>query len=167
MDIEVAAFEDTILFYADAFHKHGPGPQLLLSTEYLSFPSLGDHTPELYSDSSSATSAQPSAPASRRPSESVNDRGPSFATRLSQMLVASIEQIDVESSDGYISDFEDTVDRKKDLMLAAWQLEAASVDRSVRILPGVKRMISSIPEGRYAVATSGAKTYGKLQSTSC
>lgn len=45
--------------------------------------------------------------------------------------------------------------------LQAWQLEAASVDRSVKILPGVKRMISSIPEGRYAVATSGAKTYGE------
>ena len=46
--------------------------------------------------------------------------------------------------------------------LEAWQVEAASVDRSVRILPGVKKMISSIPEGRYAVATSGAKTYGTL-----
>lgn len=33
------------------------------------------------------------------------------------------------------------------------------VDRSVKILPGVRRMIDSIPEGRYAVATSGAKTY--------
>jgi len=33
------------------------------------------------------------------------------------------------------------------------------VDRSVKILPGVRRMIDSIPEGRYAVATSGASTY--------
>lgn len=33
------------------------------------------------------------------------------------------------------------------------------VDRSVKILPGVRRMIDSIPEGRYAVATSGATTY--------
>ncbi|PPR04361.1 hypothetical protein CVT24_013195 [Panaeolus cyanescens] len=41
----------------------------------------------------------------------------------------------------------------------AWKLEAASVDRSVRILPGVRKLIDSIPEGRYAVATSGAKTY--------
>jgi len=43
--------------------------------------------------------------------------------------------------------------------LEAWQQEAASVDRSVRILPGVKRMMESIPQGQYAVATSGAKTY--------
>lgn len=41
----------------------------------------------------------------------------------------------------------------------AWDLEEL-VDRSVQILPGVRRMIDSIPEGRYCVATSGAKTYG-------
>jgi HAD superfamily hydrolase (TIGR01509 family) len=32
-------------------------------------------------------------------------------------------------------------------------------DKSVRILPGVRRFIDSLPEGRYCVATSGAKTY--------
>jgi len=46
--------------------------------------------------------------------------------------------------------------------LSAWQVEAANVDRSVSILPGVKRLIDSIPAGRYAVATSGAKTYGEF-----
>ena len=45
--------------------------------------------------------------------------------------------------------------------IEAWEIEPAAVDRSVRILPGVKDMIASIPEGRYAVATSGAKTYGE------
>ena len=44
--------------------------------------------------------------------------------------------------------------------LKAWQIEAASVDRSVQILPGVKKLMDSIPRGHYAVATSGAKTYG-------
>ncbi|WVR09173.1 hypothetical protein IAU60_006235 [Kwoniella sp. DSM 27419] len=33
------------------------------------------------------------------------------------------------------------------------------IDMSVRILPGVRNMINSLPEGKYAVATSGAKTY--------
>jgi len=47
----------------------------------------------------------------------------------------------------------------KKQQLCAWQIEACAVDRSVQILPGVKRMIDSIPSGRYAVATSGAKTY--------
>jgi hypothetical protein len=44
----------------------------------------------------------------------------------------------------------------------AWDLEEELVDRSVKILPGVRRVIDSIPEGRYCVATSGAKTYGEL-----
>jgi hypothetical protein len=43
-----------------------------------------------------------------------------------------------------------------------WELEAAAVDRAVRVLPGVKVLLASISEGRYAVATSGAKTYGTL-----
>ncbi|WRT68919.1 uncharacterized protein IL334_005901 [Kwoniella shivajii] len=33
------------------------------------------------------------------------------------------------------------------------------IDMSVRILPGVRKMINSLPEHKYAVATSGAKTY--------
>ena len=48
----------------------------------------------------------------------------------------------------------------------AWDLEE-SVDRSVQILPGVRRMIDSIPEGRYCVATSGAKTYGEFSLVPC
>lgn len=32
-------------------------------------------------------------------------------------------------------------------------------NKSVRILPGVRRLIDSLPTGRWAVATSGAKTY--------
>ena len=44
--------------------------------------------------------------------------------------------------------------------LEEWQLEAASVDRAIQILPGVKRIINSIPNGRYAVATSATKTFG-------
>lgn len=33
------------------------------------------------------------------------------------------------------------------------------VDMAVRILPGVRALIDSLPKGKYAVATSGAKTY--------
>jgi beta-phosphoglucomutase-like phosphatase (HAD superfamily) len=45
----------------------------------------------------------------------------------------------------------------------AWSIEADGIDRSIRILPGVRDMLASIPEGQYAVATSGAKTYGTSQ----
>ncbi|GJN87861.1 hypothetical protein Rhopal_000816-T1 [Rhodotorula paludigena] len=37
--------------------------------------------------------------------------------------------------------------------------EIGCSNKSVRILPGVRRFIDSLPGGRYAVATSGAKTY--------
>ncbi|TFK92355.1 hypothetical protein K466DRAFT_625751 [Polyporus arcularius HHB13444] len=40
-----------------------------------------------------------------------------------------------------------------------WQMKACAIDRAVRILPGVKHLMDSLPEGRYAVTTSGAKTY--------
>ncbi|KNZ56313.1 hypothetical protein VP01_2436g3 [Puccinia sorghi] len=38
-------------------------------------------------------------------------------------------------------------------------LTVSASDKSVKILPGVRKLIDSLPEGRYAVATSGAKTY--------
>jgi len=61
-----------------------------------------------------------------------------------------------------------TVQQEKAIQhqIEAWQIEATSVDRSVQILPGVKTMMDSIPKGRYAVATSGAKTYGKVSVSS-
>ena len=37
--------------------------------------------------------------------------------------------------------------------------EIGCADKSVKILPGVARLIGSLPAGRFAVATSGAKTY--------
>jgi hypothetical protein len=40
------------------------------------------------------------------------------------------------------------------------EVEMTNPDRSIRSLPGVHAMIASIPEGKYAVATSGASTYG-------
>lgn len=39
------------------------------------------------------------------------------------------------------------------------KVENFNPDRSIRSLPGVHAMIASIPDGRYAVATSGATTY--------
>ena len=56
------------------------------------------------------------------------------------------------------SDIHDVIKDKE--FLEDWQLEAAKVDRAIQILPGVKRIIDSIPDGRYAVATSGTKIFG-------
>ena len=82
---------------------------------------------------------------------------------LSMTAVPEASIYDARHVDGLIVEEDEVLsfepDAKKQYM-EAWQIEAAAVDRAVRILPGVRRMIDSIPTGRYAVATSGAKTYG-------
>ncbi|KAH9985157.1 HAD-like domain-containing protein [Russula vinacea] len=57
------------------------------------------------------------------------------------------------------SNFESTASNSSVEWEPELELDAAEVDRAVRILPGVQSLLESIPEGRYAVATSGAKTY--------
>ncbi|KAJ3753049.1 HAD-like protein [Lentinula raphanica] len=164
MDSEVQDFENTILYFADAYKTHGPGSQRTSPPPYS----------ESAVDSEFATpSLTPgsSAPSSRASSFAFDSsRRPSFASKLSSALMMSaVPEAEVVGS----ADFEDSYmeenqmdiieqqwnDKSKIHQLQAWQIEAAAVDRSVRILPGVKKMIESIPAGRYAVATSGAKTY--------
>ena len=69
-------------------------------------------------------------------------------------------EMDAGHRDMFLSEDDKTI--KEVDASEAWKIEAAAVNRSIKILPGVKRMIESIPDGRYAVATSGAKTYGKF-----
>jgi hypothetical protein len=88
-------------------------------------------------------------------------RRPSFLSRLSTMLnmtTMTREAAVFEEPENEDEPFD--IDPAVKDSLAAWQIEATAVDRSVQILPGVKSMIDSLPAGRYAVATSGAKTYG-------
>jgi len=168
MDDEVQNFEESILYFADAYNLHGPGSQV--NSPFTNTPlSSGFATPDL------SMSPDSSAPSSRA-SSFVSARRPSFATRLNSMLtMAAVPEASVHGQGPFFDDIimeEDQQDIKlseenqklrEKHCLEAWQQEAASVDRSVRILPGVKRMMDSIPQGRYAVATSGAKTYGTYQ----
>jgi len=87
------------------------------------------------------------------PEVSVYGQGPQF-----ENYIMEEDQQDILAS-------EENKKLQEKHIVEAWQQEAASVDRSVRILPGVKRVMNSIPEGRYAVATSGAKTYGAWFAT--
>lgn len=179
MEQEVQGFEETILYFADAYNKHGPGSQTGSP-----WPSATPATPATPYDSGFA-SPDVSAPSSRHGSFSSGVRRPSFGTRLGNMLaMSSVEPRRYDNPITEDADEEDAQGGKGGLTGAktggevdpayrvhhpetrherkAWQIEAAAVDRSVKILPGVKRMIDSIPKGRYAVATSGAKTYGKF-----
>jgi len=170
MDDEVQKFEESILYFADAYNMHGPGSQP--NTPFVASPlSSGFATPDMSMTPSS------SAPSSRA-SSFASGRRPSFASRLNSMLTMSaVPEVSVYGQGPHFENYimeEDQQDilaseENKKLqekhILEAWQQEAASVDRSVRILPGVKRVMNSIPEGRYAVATSGAKTYGAWFAT--
>lgn len=65
-------------------------------------------------------------------------------------LSLAFNNYELRKNDAAIPDespFEDEFDDEK------------AVDMSVRILPGVRALIDSLPTGMYAVATSGAKTY--------
>lgn len=170
MDAEVQAFEESILFFADAYSKHGPG------SPNNSPLSSGSATPALSTPALSPSNSVPASRTSSRASSFVGSiaqlaafRRPSFLHRVSSLLAmdraipesesATFEDpIMEEVQEELTSEWRTTLEKQHQLQ--AWQIEAAAVDRSVRILPGVKRVMGSIPQGRYAVATSGAKTYG-------
>ena len=168
VEAEVEKFENTILYYADAHSIHSGNNTPFGSVR--GAPSSGlssvDATPGLTPGTS--------APPSRAPSISASDaRRPSFGSRLLNMLSLAagvrvheeeeslLQDQAIDEDDEFIQPIQIDPDHKmEEEVLETWQVEAAGVDRAVRILPGVQRMLDSIPRGRYAVATSGAKTYG-------
>ena len=179
LEDEVARFEESILFFADAHVLHGPGSGLPSGPR--GPPSTDEEdedefsTPSLTPTTSSSSSSTALDVLSSPPPPHVG--GHSFLQRLHKMLsIAAHFRIYPEKEPSILdADLaalvgEDIAEEALPIVplsqvrldaLEAWQLEAAMVDRSVRILPGVKKLMDSIPTGRYAVATSGAKTYGE------
>jgi hypothetical protein len=166
MDSEVTKFEESILFFADAHRLHGPG------SKFRDQSSARPQTPIVQTPI-----ASPSGSDITTPSLSIislkDSKRLSFGHRLLNLLNFSVSgDIHIQELTHFDNDFVresniDIVAKNDDEGLEAWQLKAASVDRAIQILPGVKRIIDSIPAGRYAVATSGAKTYGNFLSISC
>ncbi|KAI0645581.1 HAD-like domain-containing protein [Trametes meyenii] len=159
MEREVQAFEESILFFADAHVNHGPAC----------------HPPKQSSSPVRSDVTTPAlTPGSSNPGSQASSRAGSFvSTLVSQLSNPAIREADIAALENPIADDDDSDSEaqkpapaaklsalvREEHLLEAWQIEAAAVDRSVRILPGVKRVMDSIPEGRYAVATSGARTY--------
>jgi hypothetical protein len=185
MPAEVEAFERTILAYADAYNNRRTRPRISSMGEGATSPqsSTGDSTPP--SDSSASPALDPSAvftpadtppsltpdssnPSSRRSSETKFGKPFVQAMTAIQPLVdkASIASEPLEdtiNSEGLDKESLPSEDLKSTLasdVAVALEVEEEAEDRSIRVLPGVHRIIDSIPDGRYAVATSGAKTYG-------
>ncbi|KAF9263018.1 hypothetical protein L218DRAFT_973364 [Marasmius fiardii PR-910] len=156
MNGEVRRFEESILFFADAYNKHGPGSRSnsFSTANVIAQPISSATTP----DSSTPALTPTSAPSSRASSMSVSNEKPSFVAQLRSMLSRNRISV-VGTEDSAINDDQDDIEEICRYKLEAWQIEARATDRSVKILPGVKKMIESIPEGSDAVATSGAKIY--------
>ncbi|KAF8625619.1 hypothetical protein AX17_006804 [Amanita inopinata Kibby_2008] len=178
---EVTKFEETILFYADAYNLYGPGSRSTLpGAAWIDSPTpvsppgevseIG--TPDLVCGSSGIGSRASSVDVTQSAIvAAANARRPSFVTKLDHLLNMSIAseahvrtaelmsplELDGEIQEMY-NDYGLQMEQKM-RKIDVWKIEAATMDRSVRILPGVRRMIDSIPKGRYAVATSGAKMY--------
>ncbi|KAI0690084.1 HAD-like protein [Cerioporus squamosus] len=156
MDDEVQAFEESVLFFANAYNTHGPGSRGNTPQKARSPLSSGEVTPAL---SPTSTSSTPRSSFSSSDEDSALRR-PSFMTPVSTRLALLSGQDDVMIEEAVDDDSDE--DWRASLskeQFDAWQIEACAVDRAVRILPGVKKLMDSLPEGRYAVATSGAKTY--------
>ncbi|KAH8106673.1 HAD-like protein [Phellopilus nigrolimitatus] len=168
MDAAVEAFEQSILDFADSFKKRearrrssGDSSAGLAAR---TGSDSGESTPALSDTSASSRSGSFSTPSIPSSSSSNNSttgaRRPSFATRLSDMLASALPEDSILPVFGESTDDKHADEKQADADIeAAWETEAGTVDRSIRILPGVKDMIECIPDGRYAVATSGAKTY--------
>lgn len=135
IDEEVSKFERTILDFADEYSKRTSSYQSSI------VPSPATLTP---------TSTAPSSAASSRRSSFFEQESydAKFRNQLAGFAIPESALEDEATANGITEDIR-----------AAWNAEHELIDRSVRILPGVRRMIDSIPKGRYAVATSGAKTY--------
>jgi hypothetical protein len=145
MEAAVEAFERSILLYADAYASR--------RAPRTSAPSL-----QSGSDTDSDFDSRPGSGAcsgfSSADSSSVSSLVPSAVVSMEQLVAASPGELADELAVAL------SFDNGGILNELELELEAAEVDRAVRILPGVKALLESIPEGRYAVATSGAKTYG-------
>ncbi|ORX38997.1 HAD-like domain-containing protein [Kockovaella imperatae] len=89
--------------------------------------------------------------ATRRPSTSLSNDITKALTNLAMSSSPKKEPILIDEVDGDVFEVDE-----EDL-----------VDMSVQILPGVRKLIDSLPKDKYAVATSGAKTYchGCLERT--
>ena len=125
IDGEVTKFEETALFFSDAYKLFGPGSKIRDPSGRTPI----DQTPSLTSGSCTPFSVS-----------SINSK-----------------RSPLDSRDRKI-----THDIAKNIHSEEWQLEATNVDRHIQILPGVKRLIDSIPVGRYAVATSATTIFGNF-----
>lgn len=141
----VQAFEESILAYAD---QYGISQKQQQKRARATSAATDTRAPSIASASSGELGTE-SESSSRRSSTQTENSNFGFGnSKLSKLLGEPMSE--PVTREELAKDIEE-----------AWETEQDVVDRSVRILPGVRSMIDSLPPDRYCVATSGAKTYGK------
>ncbi|WVW79193.1 hypothetical protein I302_101159 [Kwoniella bestiolae CBS 10118] len=133
---EVEKFEKSILAFADTPHSRKG-----------SFSSARSRQSSMTNSSTRRSSMAPLTPVSNTPDIA---RNPAFQFSTADALnLTSYKLSKTTTTEVAVEDESPFADEEAEDL----------VDMSVRILPGVRKMINSLPEGKYAVATSGAKTY--------
>ncbi|OCF54424.1 phosphatase [Kwoniella mangroviensis CBS 10435] len=136
---EVEKFERSILAFADTPPHSRKG----------SFSSARSRQSSITSGSTRRSSIAPMTPVSNSNTPDIA-RHPSFQFSTTDTLnLTSLKLSKTSVSEVAVEDESPFADEEAEDL----------IDMSVRILPGVRKMINSLPEGKYAVATSGAKTY--------
>ncbi|TIC47500.1 hydrolase-domain-containing protein [Wallemia mellicola] len=140
LDGEVAKFEQTILDHADQYKKRRDSRSSSQSSSRRASSSSSSRRPSQAQLFGSFTPIDKS----RQDSTSQQDRRPSSGTLAQKLQPLSLQDNSAVESEEAVEDEED---------------EDLGPDMGVKILPGVKSLIDSLPKGRYAVATSGARVY--------
>ena len=166
MNDAVAQFERSILDFAD---HAGSSPARNTTSTATSSNHSGDSTPSLATDNGSSDSSTRVGSPEEMKHENLQDP-PSAEQLTNRLCISELQKLD-ESDGGNCID-QATIDVLENLdtsaeknitqdLVNAYEAEAEMIDRSIKILPGVKKLLEKLPENRYAVATSGAKTYGE------
>ena len=166
IDDEVRKLDESILFFSDAYWLYGPGSKFRDPPGVRHQIPNDDRTPspiEKFNGSPGPTTPYlthaPSKPFSSFGHKLPNPPNTPLEPRYIHIHLG--ENMQGNSSLPKSDTILDVVKDKDSL--EEWQLEAANVDRAIQILPGVKKIINSIPDGRYAVATSATKTFGNSE----
>ncbi|KAK4698073.1 hypothetical protein P7C70_g8112, partial [Phenoliferia sp. Uapishka_3] len=141
-----------------ASSSSGPNPLLASQIGGLKFGMSKIPTPAQTTDSPGTMDSQAKDEDSGFGGEETNLN--SVSEKLANLSTESKPQLDRMASLG--NPFDDSDDEEDDGpidMSDYTEEEIGCQNKSVRILPGVRRLIDSLPKGRFAVATSGAKTY--------
>jgi hypothetical protein len=129
----VDEFERSILCYADAHVRARVRG------------AAGSSTPSLASDTGSS-----SGHSSTAASSSVSSLVQSAAASTEQLVVISgprAELADEHATALSVAEAKERPESREEESESEWELEAAAVDCSVRVLPGVKALLASIPVG--------------------